>query len=279
MLQTYHTIVRRLQAVQMPEGEARAIAFLIMEKVLGASRTDVYADKVMHFSPLRFARLEIITRRLEAGEPVQYILGEADFMGRTFRVSPAVLIPRPETEDLVRIALAEAPCAQRVLEIGTGSGCIAISIKALRPEAAVEAWDISPRSLAVARSNAEEHGVQVAFHQRDALSAVPAAEGYDLLVSNPPYVLERERAEIDARVLQHEPALALFVPDDDPLRFYRAIARIGKQGLRAGGTLAVETNTAFTAATAELFRCEGYTAVAEHLDCFGRPRFVVARKA
>ncbi len=255
-------------------GEARALALLVMDEAFGVGRVDVYAGKVRHFSDEERRRLANISQRLQAGEPVQYVLGGATFRGRRFGVEPGVLIPRPETEELVSLALGARP--RSVLDVGTGSGCIAVSLALEAPGCAVEAWDVSPEALAVARRNAAALGADVRFRLRDALAAPPAGPGFDLIVSNPPYVCESERAGMEEHVLRHEPHLALFVPDDDALRFYRALARIGRACLHPGGRLMAELNAALAGDTAQLFAAAGYRDVALHRDAYGRRRFVEA---
>lgn len=290
-----YTTLRTALAPRYGETEARAIAFLVLEEGFGVTRTDVYADKVRHFSSEEEQEWGVICKRLASGEPVQYVLGRATFLGRNYRVTPATLIPRPETEGLVALALQAAkeivaargndsalphstvlPPARplHILDVGTGSGCIATSIALeLRDAAHVEAWDISDAALDVARLNAHELGANVNFAHIDLLAA-DTTKQFDLIVSNPPYVLESERANMEDHVLAHEPASALFVPDDDPLRFYRALARLAQSCLVPGGTLAVEVNRAFADETAALFRTTGLSAVAVHPDCFAAPRFV-----
>lgn len=274
--------LRRALLPRYGASEARAIAMLVLERGFGVGRTDVYADKVRYFSEEEERRWANISCRLQAGEPVQYVLGEADFCGRTFLVSPATLIPRPETEELVRLALHQvAACgsnrALRVLDGGTGSGCIAVTLALEWPEADVEAWDVSVAALAVAQRNAERLGASVRFVEHSLLSAPPCVH-YDLIVSNPPYVTDKERADMEEHVWQHEPSLALFVPDDDPLRFYHALARLAKTCLTQEGIVAVEINQAFGRDTVEAFRQEGLANVALHRDAFGHDRFVTARK-
>lgn len=290
----YNTL-RTTLAPRYGETEARAIALLVLEEAFGVERIDVYADKVRHFSSEEEQEWGVICKRLASGEPVQYVLGRATFLGRNYRVTPATLIPRPETEGLVALALQTAreivaargnnsalphstvqPPARplHILDVGTGSGCIATSIALeLRDAAHVEAWDISDDALDVARSNALSLGAEVEFRRVDILTA-DTTKPFDLIVSNPPYVLESERADMEDHVLAHEPASALFVPDDDPLRFYRALARLAQSCLAPGGTLAVEVNRAFADATAALFRSAALTAVTVHPDCFAAPRFV-----
>lgn len=247
--------------------EAQAIAFLVCEEAFGWSKTDVYADKVSQLSTAEQERAAFMLRRLGAGEPVQYVLGTTCFDGRPFYVSPAVLIPRPETEELVRWA-AEAARGQHFLDVGTGSGCIAISLKLRRPEASVHAWDISPEAIDVARKNAECLGADVQFEVQDLFTAPPKSA--TVVVSNPPYICEKERAEMAAHVVDFEPAQALFVPDDDPLRYYKALAQLGAE------EVFVEINAALRQATADAFRAAGYQQIVCRKDEFGKDRFIYA---
>lgn len=264
------------------EREARALAFVVLEDAFGLSRTDIYLGKDTAFSEDDTIRLEKILRRLEQGEPVQYVIGTAQFCNLTFRVTPDTLIPRPETEELVgwvaSLLPSEAPCS--VLDVGTGTGCIAISLAKQFPRAQVTAWDISEGALAVARQNAETNGVTVDFCQKDVLEVVnesaASAPSSDALyiVSNPPYICERERAEMEAHVLDYEPASALFVPDADPLLFYRALARLGQQ-LNAAAVL-VEINQAYGQETVEMFQSSGYSNVELRRDIYGKDRMIKA---
>ena len=224
-MDTQFTALRQSLAPLYGEGEARAIAFMLYEDAFGVSRTDIYADKVRQFSEDERARLNNMCQLLAKGVPVQYVLGKASFCGRTFAVSPAVLIPRPETEELVAWATDVARLMPRpegrplrLLDAGTGSGCIAVSLKLALPDADVTAWDISPEALSVARGNARTLGADVHFEQRDILAPPDAAACYDIIVSNPPYICEYEQSSMEAHVTQHEPHTALFVPDADPLR-------------------------------------------------------------
>ncbi|WP_347720174.1 peptide chain release factor N(5)-glutamine methyltransferase [uncultured Alloprevotella sp.] len=264
------------------EREARALAFVVLEDAFGLSRTDIYLGKDTAFSEDDTIRLEKILRRLEQGEPVQYAIGTAQFCDLTFRVTPDTLIPRPETEELVgwvaSLLPSEAPCS--VLDVGTGTGCIAISLAKQFPRAQVTAWDISEEALAVAQQNAETNGVTVDFCQKDVLEVVnesaASAPSSDALyiVSNPPYICERERAEMEAHVLDYEPASALFVPDADPLLFYRALARLGQQ-LKATAVL-VEINQAYGQETVRMFQSSGYSNVELHRDIYGKDRMIKA---
>ena len=261
-------------------GEARAIVRMVMEERFGLTQTDLLLGKDTTLSADERKDFEKIALRLVAGEPVQHVLGYALFCGHRFKVSPDVLIPRPETEELVRLALGIQPCAATVLDLCTGSGCIAVSLAKALPEAEVIGVDVSREALAVAQENASALGaMNVRFFQHDILEWSPATKTrFDLLVSNPPYVRESEATDMASNVLNHEPHLALFVPDDDPLRFYHAIARIGKKALRQGGGLAVEINTALPSETRQLFIDAGYADVEIHQDQFAQPRILTAKR-
>lgn len=278
---TYSEIWHRI-ATSYEDGEARAIARILIEELFGLSYTDIVCGATDQLSADDTLRLDTAVRRIEQGEPLQHVLGYADFCGNHFGVNASVLIPRPETEWLVdegeRLmngASNAAPSApKRILDIGTGSGCIAISLKLRLGEAYVEAWDISEEALRTAESNAKALKAEVAFCKRDALRAEESVAHWDLIVSNPPYICDSERANMDDNVLLHEPHTALFVPDDDPLRFYRAIARYALRSLSNGGSLLFECNTRYAEATGEMMREMGFEDVTVNDDCFGLPRFV-----
>lgn len=278
---TYSEIWHRI-ATSYEDGEARAIARILIEELFGLSYTDIVCGATDQLSADDTLRLDTAVRRIEQGEPLQHVLGYADFCGNHFGVNASVLIPRPETEWLVdegerlmNDASNAAPSApKRILDIGTGSGCIAISLKLRLGEAYVEAWDISEEALRTAESNAKALKAEVAFCKRDALRAEESVAPWDLIVSNPPYICDSERAAMDDNVLLHEPHTALFVPDDDPLRFYRAIARYALRSLSNGGSLLFECNTRYAEATGEMMREMGFEDVTVNDDCFGLPRFV-----
>ena len=259
--------------------EARAIVYALMEDVFEMSKTDVLLGRFDRLSETEKAQFSEYAKRLTDGEPLQYVVGTAPFGNLRFEVTPATLIPRPETLELVDWVVAEQQDrpSLRLLDIGTGSGCIAISLASRLPQAKVSAWDISADALAVARRNAERNGVAVAFQQVDALH-VKETETFDCIVSNPPYICEAEKAEMTDSVLLHEPHTALFVPNDDPLRFYRAIAELGVRNLSPGGTLYFEINRAYGAETCKLLRDLGYTNVELRKDFYGNDRMVRARK-
>ena len=267
---------------KVEEREARALAFVVLEDAFGLSRTDIYLGKDTAFSEDDTIRLKKILRRLEQGEPVQYVIGTAQFCDLTFRVTPDTLIPRPETEELVgwvaSLLPSDASCS--VLDVGTGTGCIAISLAKQFPRAQVTAWDISEGALAVAQQNAETNGVTVDFCRTDVLEVVNESAARaplsDVLyiVSNPPYICEHERTEMEAHVLDYEPVSALFVPDADPLLFYRALARLGQQ-LKAAAVL-VEINQAYGQETVRMFQSSGYSNVELRRDIYGKDRMIKA---
>ena len=370
---TYNQLWKRLTAIYN-EREAQAIVRTVLDALFGMSLTDICLGKVTQLSADDTTRLEKIMQRLEKSEPVQYVLGAGWFAGRLFDVAPGVLIPRPETEDLVKWACDEAKEKEKednskeergkeekevskkgeapqkeeqllssplkeeeeglrkgkdasqkeeqplssllkeekeglrkgedasqkeeqhlssflknnkevsekgeevphpsILDIGTGSGCIAITVALALPQARVTAWDISTDALAIAAGNAHRLGASVRFEHQDALSAPDDEARWDVIVSNPPYICDKERADMSDNVLSYEPELALFVPDSDPLLFYRAIARYASKALKPGGRLLFETNTAYVHEVAQAMANEGFTAIEVRNDCFGKPRMV-----
>ena len=270
------SVIRRISAT-MEEGEAKAVAMLLFEKLFGLSQTDVLMGKAEELEAADVQCLDKCVDRIGGGEPVQYVLGKADFMGMELDVTPAVLIPRPETEELVNEvvnALADRK-SPRILDIGTGSGCIALAIKQLIPLAEATAWDISPEALRVARNNAEQLGLDICFEQRDILSTNLSvmSEVFDLIVSNPPYICRQESEEMERRVTDFEPHAALFVPDDDPLRFYRRICEVAWNVLVSGGQLWFEINPLYASQMRQLMTDTGFSDVETWLDSYGRMRF------
>ena len=315
---TYSEIWHRI-ATSYDDGEARAIARILIEELFGLSYTDIVCGATDQLSADDTLRLDTAVRRIEQGEPLQHVLGYADFCGNRFCVNGSVLIPRPETEWLVDegaklMSDGSTPTdikklnSKRILDIGTGSGCIAISLKLRLGDAYVEAWDISEEALRTAQDNADALKAEVTFRKRDALkaeeegcseeeclqggalvSSAPTEQAmdyeasttaapWDLIVSNPPYICDSERSAMDDNVLLHEPHTALFVPDDDPLRFYRAIARYALLTLNIGGSLLFECNTRYAEATGKMLSDMGFEEVTVSDDCFNLPRFVRGRK-
>lgn len=268
----------RLQPYYTAE-EVSALSRIVCCDLLGQAPTDYYLGKDIVLSSKKEQELEDILQRLSRFEPLQYIEGRTLFLGREFGVAPGVLIPRPETEELVELMLKEIPADARILDVGTGSGCIAISLAKELPDALVTAWDVSPEALSVARVNARKLQANVRFVECDVLACQVDEVGlYDVIVSNPPYVTEAEKADMEPNVLQWEPSLALFVPDDDPLRFYRRIAVLGRDMLADGGRLYFEINRAYGREMVEMLRTMGYVRVRVEKDLSQNDRFVIAEK-
>lgn len=268
----------RLQPYYTAE-EVSALSRIVCCDLLGQAPTDYYLGKDIVLSSKKEQELEDILQRLSRFEPLQYIEGRTLFLGREFWVAPGVLIPRPETEELVELMLKEIPADARILDVGTGSGCIAISLAKELPDALVTAWDVSPEALSVARANARKLQANVRFVECDVLACQVDEVGlYDVIVSNPPYVTEAEKADMEPNVLQWEPSLALFVPDDDPLRFYRRIAVLGRDMLADGGRLYFEINRAYGREMVEILRTMGYVGVRVEKDLSQNDRFVIAEK-
>lgn len=272
-------IYERLQQLQQryPIGEARALYELIMQRRFDLSRTDILLGKDTTLSADDKAELQIIVNRVAKGEPVQYVLGSEEFCGHEFLVTPDVLIPRPETQQLVQLVQQYVTFGSSVLDVGTGSGCIAITLALSGYQ--VTALDISEEALAIAQKNAERLKAEVKFLKGDIFSMDNApCSMFEGIVSNPPYICEKEAAEMDDNVLLHEPHLALFVPDDDPLLFYRAIADYGHQHLENGGWLFFETNRAYCKQVGELLLQKGYKNVKTITDEYGNERYVVGSR-
>lgn len=296
---TYHDICQRLTPLYGPQ-EAKAMTRMLLEDLFSLSFADILCGATEHLSDADTLRLQQSVARLLDAEPLQYVTGTAFFCGHPFHVAPGVLIPRPETEWIVDTAVGlVTSSAPRILDIGTGSGCIAtsISLALVDKHCYTEAWDISEDALRIATDNAERLGADVKFRRRDALRLEEdfsaeenqggaealsytnaAAESWDIIVSNPPYICNREAADMHANVLRHEPHLALFVPDTDPLLFYRAIARYAMRNLRKGGWLLFECNTLYAHDTAQMASEMGFATSVVEDDCFGKPRFVKAQK-
>ena len=256
--------------------EAKAIVRWVLDVRFGLSIADIYCGKVTQLSPNDQVELEKIMQRLEKAEPVQYVLGVADFCGRQFHVASGVLIPRPETAELCHL-IAEDGGAD-ILDIGTGSGCIAITLALDIADAKVTAWDISDDALAIAQQNAKTLGADVSFEHRDALNISLTPELWDVIVSNPPYICRKEAAEMEENVLKYEPDTALFVPDDDPLLFYRHIMNYAASALRQEGRLYFEINPIYADSIVEQLQQLGFADVQKIDDQFGKIRFIKACK-
>jgi release factor glutamine methyltransferase len=268
------------------ENEAKSIVYLLLEHYLNLSKTDILLDYVCN-QPFDFQ--EIIVR-LNANEPVQYILGETEFYGRKFKVTPDTLIPRPETEELVQLVIdswqsafgntsqeERQPAPIRILDIGTGTGCIAISLACEFSNTQVFAYDISESALKVAKENAVRNNANITFELVDFLNfSTSSLSPFSVIVSNPPYVMNAEKLEMEQNVLAYEPHLALFVEDANPLIFYKAIAAFAAKNLINKGLCVVEINQAFGLETAALFWNEGFQSVEVVKDMFGKDRMVKA---
>ena len=260
-----------------PEHEIRHLSRLMLEHVLQVSSTHLLMMSSEELSCRQLKDLEGIIKRLKQHEPIQYIIGKTEFYGLELGVNPSVLIPRPETEELVEWILKDCgEGVESVLDIGTGSGCIALSLKAGLPDTDITAWDISAKALKTAADNAESLSLRVQFTQIDVLNYQARNEKYSCIVSNPPYVRELEKKMMEENVLHHEPHTALFVSDSDPLIFYRTIALLGKQILNPNGLLYFEINEFLEKEMTEMLIQTGYSNVECRKDISGRARMMTA---
>ena len=264
--------------------EARGIVRLLLSDLYGMSLTDICVGALDRLTEEQTQQIENAMLRLEKGEPVQYVTGKAHFCDRTFLVSPSVLIPRPETELLCQLIADNDQAVTgngeiRVLDMGTGSGCIAITLALSMQNASVEAWDVSAEALNMAKSNAESLGASVSFEQIDILGLDEnnVERCYDIIVSNPPYICNKEAAQMEHNVLDFEPHLALFVLDEAPLLFYSAIARFARLALKVGGALYFEINPLYADALCSMLSSLGFANVTIHVDQFGKQRFISAK--
>ncbi|MBO5697028.1 MAG: peptide chain release factor N(5)-glutamine methyltransferase [Alistipes sp.] len=257
------------------EAEARQIAEMVLES-RGVSRNMLLVEPN---EPLDFPDLEDIINDIRAWRPVQYIIGTAEFAGMDFEVSDAVLIPRPETEELVDWIASEVGDSASILDVGTGSGCIAIAFARAVKGSSVWALDISPEALAVARRNGAKYAPNVQFVEGDALSdfSVLFPEKFDAVVSNPPYIPDSDRELMRLNVTDYEPHTALFVPDNDPLLFYRSIARTARKMLKSEGKLYFEIYESLAEEMQTMLRSEGYDEIVVREDFRGKPRMICAK--
>ncbi len=271
--------IRKELAGLYPKEEIESLVFLVLEHVKGYTRTQIRLAGNEQLSTEEHAQIRAIVSRLQAHEPIQYILGETEFLGLPFFCAPEVLIPRPETEELVdRIIRDFSGTRPAILDIGTGTGCIPVSLAKNLPGSAVFACDISPVCLQLAEKNAARNSAEIHLFKLDILHPdnCPELPLLDVLVSNPPYVTEREKAWMHPNVLNYEPSLALFVPDNEPLRFYLAISRFGRNHLKKGGKLYFEINEAFGAETCRMLEQEGFSDAIVLKDINGKDRMVRA---
>ena len=263
------------------EREAYWMARDIIDDILGYSEVELLIKGNEVLSDFVIGKIDSVVERVERGEPLQYVLGWARFEGNRYMVTPDTLIPRPETQELVDIIISRHGEEKdlRVMDVGTGLGCIAISLARGLKFAQVSAIDISQPALEVARENAKMLKTRVNFECRDALSLTPKrGEKYDIIVSNPPYIAEYERKDMEHSVLDYEPSTALFVPNDDPLRFYRAIASFAVETLSQDGHIYYEINPLFATEMLEMMRGMGYNDIEIINDMQGRKRMLCARK-
>ena len=263
-----------------PKEEINTFFYRICEQYLDYKRIDVSLKSETLINPETFEYFETIISRLLTYEPIQYILGTTAFFGLEFKVDSNVLIPRPETEELVAWILKQTDSSQslKILDIGTGSGCIAISLAKHLPNAEIYALDVSPKALEIAELNAQQNAVKLNMIQANVLEWKPTDLSFDLIVSNPPYVRESEKERMAPNVLEHEPHLALFVENDNPLVFYRAIVELGKQTLKKQGQLYFEINEYLGKETQALFSSDTFEDVQLKSDIFGKHRMICAQK-
>ena len=277
---TRKLILEQLSTIYPPQ-EIESITMLIFEKILGLSRIHIRLNQHETISTANLTQIKEILNRLIQFEPIQYVLGEAEFYGCTFKVNPSVLIPRQETEELVDWIIRDYKNLKpRILDLGSGSGCIPITLMKNLPGSVAEGWDISIEALRIAQENAFRNRISVSFKCIDLLNTVDSVkfEKYDIIVSNPPYVTFSEKAFIHQNVIQFEPHLALFVPDTDPLIFYRKIAELAIRQLKPGGHLYLEINEKFGNETAELLALKGFISVNLRKDIHGRDRMIRGEK-
>jgi len=262
-----------------PKEEIAGITKLIFEKVLKLSGIQLHLQKEEAISAANLAEIKDIVNQLVQFKPIQYILGESHFYGLTFKVTESVLIPRSETEELVDWIIKDyAELAPKILDIGTGSGCIPISLLLHIPKASAEAWDISEQALVVANENAINNKVKVSFHHLDLFKTPEEPDKYDVIVSNPPYVTDSEKELMHQNVLNYEPHTALFVPDQDPLLFYAKIAELALIDLKPNGQLYLEINEQFGSQTLELLSAKGYVNLVLKKDLNGKDRMIKAQR-
>lgn len=267
----------RLEGSFPPE-EVLAFFSRLCESYLYLKRVEIPLNLKRNLTDTERSFFDVALQKLEKFVPIQYILGETEFYALHFKVGPGVLIPRPETEELVDLIIKQAPKGEiSILDIGTGSGCIAVSLAKFLPHAKVTAFDISQDALTIASQNAAQNGVEVSFVEKDILTTDALHQNFDIIVSNPPYVLNIEKQKMQPNVLEHEPHTALFVPDEDPLLFYRKITQLAQNHLNPNGKLYFEINEALGNETVHLLESLGFKNVMLKKDFFGKDRVVVAK--
>lgn len=271
----YHNVKQILLQGGISEGEASALAFMLIEETTQLSKAQILTSDC---DGTDADSLLSMAQTIASGTPIQQVLGYAYFCGLKLKVTPSVLIPRPETEELVRWVVDESPAPRSILDIGTGSGCIAIALAKALPQTRLTAIDISDEALAVARENAKMHDADIDFIQADILNPNPylANNRFDVIVSNPPYICNKEADEMEKNVLDHEPHVALFVPDDDPLLFYRAIAEKTLTMLTPDGTLFFEINRLYAQELTTMLQSMGFQHITVRQDQFNNDRMLRA---
>lgn len=258
------------------EGEAKAVARYLLEVAFGLSAADIYSGAIEAMGDNDRQRLADMLERLKKSEPVQYVVGYADFCGRQFAVDSNVLIPRPETEELCQWIIADSKGKEVILDIGTGSGCIATTLALDIPESRVSAWDISSAAILLAGKNVKRLQANVTFDRIDALCPPVDNSRWDIIVSNPPYICQNEKPLMHANVLDNEPSIALFVPDNEPLLFYEAIAIYAQKALRSGGILYFEINPLHAKEVTDMLGAKGFSDIEIRHDQFGKQRMTKA---
>jgi len=273
----FHDLYTRLTTF-LENGESRTIAYLLLAQICNITKEDIIADKGVKFTGKAFSKLDRYISRLKNHEPIQYILGRAVFYGREFKVDQNVLIPRPETEELVDLVIREANNKSvKILDVGTGSGCIAITLALNLSQADVYAIDSKSDILSVAIDNGRGLNASVTFWKADLFEDAFEHE-FDIIVSNPPYVLESEKSLMNNRVLLFEPVNALFVPDNDPLIFYERIIHISQDHLRIGGKIYFEINEKFGSKIKLLLENSSFKNVSIRKDINQNDRFAIGEK-
>jgi release factor glutamine methyltransferase len=273
------TRIKRELSEIYPQNEIKALTGIIWCEELGMPMLDIYLSKDINLSDDKEKKLKNILERLKGHEPIQYIQGNAPFCGERFKVAPGVLIPRPETEELVELIATDfSGKTPAIVDMGTGSGCIAISLAKRLPGAKVTAWELSDEAIAIATENNRLLSGGVRIEKRDILQPTAAEDNdsLDVIVSNPPYITRGEQAEMERNVLDWEPQMALFVDDPDPLLFYRRIAEHGTKMLHSGGRLYFEINREFGEQTVEMLTAMGYSDCKIKRDISGNDRMVTA---
>ena len=277
MQQAFQNIYNSLSGIY-PEPEIKNISFLLIEKLTGFSRTEILINKSTVFSAEQRKQLLAFVEKLKKNVPVQYVLGETEFYGLKILVNESVLIPRPETEELVEWVIIEnnGAYSQRILDVGTGSGCIALALKHELPSAEITAFDISAKALETAKNNAEQNNLNIDFAQINIIEENDFSEKWDVIVSNPPYIPEKEKINMHKNVLLHEPALALFVPDEAPLLFYEKIAYFAFKHLNENGKLYFEIHFDSGEKIVELLQNLNFKNIEIRKDIAGKDRMVKA---